>query len=300
MKILLLGANGQVGWELRRSLAPLGEIRAYDRHTGNLQKLDDLSRLIRDFSPEAIVNAAAYTSVDKAESELDEAFLINSKAVEFLAKEAKLLNAWFIHYSTDYVFDGLKSGAYIETDTPNPQSVYGQTKYDGEESIKESKVKHLIFRTAWVYSKRGANFIKTMIQLAKKQDELKVVNDQIGAPTGAELIADVTALCLYQIAQYKNSAHNLSGTYHLTPTGETSWHGFAQFIIAEALGLGVKFRASFENVQAISTSEYPLPAKRPSNSLLDTKKICNTFNVYMPPWQTHVERLFKELYSQKM
>ena len=299
MKILLLGANGQVGWELRRSLAPLGEIRAYDRHTGNLQKLDDLSRLIRDFSPEAIVNAAAYNSVDKAESELDEAFLINSKAVEFLAKEAKLLNAWFIHYSTDYVFDGLKSGAYIETDSPNPQSVYGQTKYDGEESIKESKVKHLIFRTAWVYSKRGTNFIKTMIQLAKKQDELKVVNDQIGAPTGAELIADVTALCLYQIAQYKNSAHNLSGTYHLTPTGETSWHGFAQFIIAEALGLGVKFRASFENVQAISTSEYPLPAKRPSNSLLDTKKICNTFNVYMPPWQTHVERLFKELYSQR-
>jgi dTDP-4-dehydrorhamnose reductase len=299
MKILLLGANGQVGWELRRSLAPLGEIRAYDRHTGNLQKLDDLSRLIRDFSPEAIVNAAAYTSVDKAESELDEAILINSKAVEFLAKEAKLLNAWFIHYSTDYVFDGLKSGAYIETDTPNPQSVYGQTKYDGEESIKESKVKHLIFRTAWVYSKRGTNFIKTMIQLANKQDELKVVNDQIGAPTGAELIADVTALCLYQITQYKNSAHNLSGTYHLTPTGETSWHGFAQFIIAEALGLGVKFRASFENVQAISTSEYPLPAKRPSNSLLDTKKICNTFNVYMPPWQTHVERLFKELYSQR-
>ena len=299
MKILLLGANGQVGWELRRSLAPLGEIRAYDRHTGNLQKLDDLSRLIRDFSPEAIVNAAAYTSVDKAESELDEAILINSKAVEFLAKEAKLLNAWFIHYSTDYVFDGLKSGAYIETDTPNPQSVYGQTKYDGEESIKESKVKHLIFRTAWVYSKRGNNFIKTMIQLAKKQDELKVVNDQIGAPTGAELIADVTALCLHQIAQYNNSGHNLIGTYHLTPTGETSWHGFAQFIIAEALGLGVKFRASFENVQAISTSEYPLPAKRPSNSLLDTKKICNTFNVYMPPWQTHVERLFKELYSQR-
>ena len=299
MKILLLGANGQVGWELRRSLAPLGKIRAYDRHTGNLQKLDDLSRLIRDFSPEAIVNAAAYTSVDKAESELDEAFLINSKAVEFLAKEAKLLNAWFIHYSTDYVFDGLKSGAYIETDTPNPQSVYGQTKYDGEESIKESKVKHLIFRTAWVYSKRGANFIKTMIQLAKTQDELKVVNDQIGAPTSAGLIADVTALCLYQIAQYKNSAHNLSGTYHLTPTGKTSWHGFAQSIIAEALGLGVKFRASFENVQAISTSEYPLPAKRPSNSLLDTKKICNTFNVYMPPWQTHVERLFKELYSQR-
>ena len=298
MKILLLGANGQVGCELRRSLAPLGEIRAYDRHTGNLQKLDDLSRLIHEFSPEAIVNAAAYTSVDKAESDPEKAFKINTKAVEFLAKEAKLLNAWFIHYSTDYVYDGLKSGAYIETDMPNPQSVYGKTKYDGEESIKKCKVKHLIFRTAWVYSKSETNFIKTIIQLANKQDKLKVVNDQIGAPTSAELIADVTALCLYQIAQYKNSAHNLSGTYHLTPTGETSWHGFAQFIIAEALGLGVKFRTSFENVQAIRTSEYPLPAKRPSNSLLDAKKLSNTFNLYMPPWQTHVERLFKELYPK--
>ena len=299
MKILLLGANGQVGSELQRSLKPLGEIRAYDRYAANLQKLDDLSRLIHEFSPEAIVNAAAYTSVDKAESEPEKAFQINTKAVEFLAKKAKLLNAWFIHYSTDYIFDGLKSGAYIETDMPNPQSVYGQTKYDGEESIKGCKVKHLIFRTAWVYSKSGTNFIKTIIQLAKNQDKLKVVNDQIGAPTSAELIADVTALCLNQIVQYKNSAHNLSGTYHLTPTGETSWHGFAQFIITEALGLGVKFRTSFENVQAISTSEYPLPAKRPSNSLLDTKKICNTFNVYMPPWQTHVKRLFKELYSQR-
>ena len=299
MKILLLGANGQVGLELQRSLTPLGEIRAYDRYAANLQKLDDLSRLIHDFSPEAIVNAAAYTSVDMAESEPEKAFKINTKAVEFLAKEAKLLNAWFIHYSTDYVFDGLKNGAYIETDMPNPQSVYGQTKYDGEESIKECKVKHLIFRTAWVYSKSGTNFFKTIIHIAQKQDKLKVVSDQIGAPTSAELIADVTALCLYQIAQNKNSAHNLSGTYHLTPTGETSWHGFAQFIIAEALGLGIKFRVSFENVKAISTSDYPLPAKRPSNSLLDTKKICNTFNLYMPPWQTHVERLIKELYSQR-
>jgi dTDP-4-dehydrorhamnose reductase len=299
MKILLLGANGQVGWELRRSLAPLGEIRAYGRHTANLQKLDDLSRLIREFSPDAIVNAAAYTSVDKAESELEQAFLVNSRAVDFLAKEAKLLNSWFIHYSTDYVFDGLKNVPYTETDTPNPQSVYGQTKYDGENSIKESNAKHLIFRTTWVYSKRGNNFLKSIIRLAKKQDELRVVCDQVGVPTSAELIADVTALCLYNIAQYKDSALNLSGTYNLTPTGETSWHGFAQFIIAETLGLGDNFRTSFENIQAISTSDYPLPAKRPSNSLLDTKKICNTFNVSMPPWQTHVERLLKELYSQE-
>ena len=298
MKILLLGANGQVGYELQRSLEPLGEIRAYDRHTANLLKLNDISRLIRDFSPDAIVNAAAYTSVDKAESELEQAFLVNSKAVDFLAKEAKLLNSWFIHYSTDYVFDGLKKVPYTETDPPNPQSVYGQTKYDGEKSIKESNAKHLIFRTTWVYSKRGDNFAKSIIRLAKMQDELNVVNDQVGAPTSAELIADVTALCLHHIAQNKNSARNLSGTYNLTPTGETSWHGFAQFIIAETLGLGDNFRTSFENIQAISTSDYPLPAKRPSNSLLDTKKICNTFNVFMPPWQTHVERLLKELYPQ--
>ena len=299
MKILLLGANGQVGWELRRSLAPLGKIRAYGRHTANLQKLDDLSRLIREFSPDAIVNAAAYTSVDKAESELEQAFLVNSMAVDFLAKEAKLLNSWFIHYSTDYVFDGLKNVPYTETDKPNPQSVYGQTKYDGENSIKESNAKHLIFRTTWVYSKRGDNFAKSIIRLAKMQDELNVVNDQVGVPTSAELIADVTALCLYHISQYKDSALNLSGTYNLTPTGETSWYGFAQFIIAETLGLDDNFRASFENIQAINTSDYPLPAKRPSNSLLDTKKICNTFNVSMPPWQTHVERLLKELYPQK-
>ncbi|HIN48112.1 MAG TPA: dTDP-4-dehydrorhamnose reductase [Deltaproteobacteria bacterium] len=299
MKIFLLGANGQVGWELQRSLAPLGAIMACNRHSGNLENLDDLSTLIRDYCPEIIVNAAAYTAVDNAESEPEKAYQINTKAVDFLAQEAKQLNAWFIHYSTDYVFDGDKKGVYLENDTPNPQSVYGQTKFAAEEAIKKSQCQHLIFRTAWVYSLRGANFVKTIIRLAKEREELKIVTDQIGAPTSAELIADVTALCLYKIAQNKNTLSNLIGLYHLTPEGETSWHGFAQFIIAELAGMGVEFRANFENIVPISTSEFPLPAKRPANSLLETKIICRTFNLKLPQWQFHAQRLLKELFSQQ-
>ena len=299
MKIFLLGANGQVGWELQRSLAPLGAIMACNRHSGNLENLEDLSTLIRDYCPEIIVNAAAYTAVDNAESEPEKAYQINTKAVDFLAQEAKQLNAWFIHYSTDYVFDGDKKGVYLENDTPNPQSVYGQTKFAAEEAIKKSQCQHLIFRTAWVYSLRGANFVKTIIRLAKEREELKIVTDQIGAPTSAELIADVTALCLYKIAQNKNTLSNLIGLYHLTPEGETSWHGFAQFIIAELAGMGVEFRANFENIVPISTSEFPLPAKRPANSLLETKIICRTFNLKLPKWQFHAQRLLKELFSQQ-
>ena len=299
MKIFLLGANGQVGWELQRSLAPLGAIMACNRHSGNLENLEDLSTLIRDYCPEIIVNAAAYTAVDNAESEPEKAYQINTKAVDFLAQEAKQHNAWFIHYSTDYVFDGDKKGVYLENDTPNPQSVYGQTKFAAEEAIKKSQCQHLIFRTAWVYSLRGANFVKTIIRLAKEREELKIVTDQIGAPTSAELIADVTALCLYKIAQNKNTLSNLIGLYHLTPEGETSWHGFAQFIIAELAGMGVEFRANFENIVPISTSEFALPAKRPANSLLETKIICRTFNLKLPQWQFHAQRLLKELFSQQ-
>ena len=299
MKIFLLGANGQVGWELQRSLAPLGAIMACNRHSGNLENLDDLSTLIRDYCPEIIVNAAAYTAVDNAESEPEKAYQINTKAVDFLAQEAKQLNAWFIHYSTDYVFDGDKKGVYLENDTPNPQSVYGQTKFAAEEAIKKSQCQHLIFRTAWVYSLRGTNFVKTIIRLAKEREELKIVTDQIGAPTSAELIADVTALCLYKIAQNKNTLSNLTGLYHLTPEGETSWHGFAQFIIAKLAGMGVEFRANFENIVPISTFEFPLPAKRPANSLLETKIICRIFNLKLPQWQFHAQRLLKELFSQQ-
>ena len=299
MKILLLGANGQVGWELQRSLAPLGQIKACDRHTLDLGNFEGLLACVRDYCPEIIVNAAAYTAVDKAESEKDKAYRINAEAVALLADEAKQLNAWLIHYSTDYVFDGTKSNAYLETDETNPQSVYGKTKLQGEEAIKVSECNHLIFRTSWIFAARGANFVKTMIRLARVQKELKVVSDQIGVPTSAELIADLTALCLYRIYQKKNTAPNLTGIYHLTPTGETSWHGFAQFIIAELAGMGVEFRANFENIVPISTSEFPLPAKRPANSLLETKIICRTFNLKLPKWQFHAQRLLKELFSQQ-
>ena len=299
MKILLLGANGQVGWELQRSLAPLGQMKACDRHALDLGNFEGLRACTRDYRPGIIVNAAAYTAVEKAESEQDKACRINAEAVALLADEAKQLNAWLIHYSSDYVFDGDKKGVYLENDTPNPQSIYGQTKFAAEEAIKKSQCKHLIFRTAWVYSLRRANFVKTIIRLAKEREELKIVTDQIGAPTSAELIADVTALCLYKITQNKNTLSNLTGLYHLTPEGETSWHGFAQFIIAELTGMGVEFRANFENIVPISTSEFPLPAKRPANSLLETKIICRTFNLKLPQWQFHAQRLLKELFSQQ-
>jgi dTDP-4-dehydrorhamnose reductase len=299
MKILLLGANGQVGWELQRSLAPLGQMKACDRHALDLGNFEGLRACTRDYRPGIIVNAAAYTAVEKAESEQDKACRINAEAVALLADEAKQLNAWFIHYSTDYVFDGTKSNAYLETDETNPQSVYGKTKLQGEEAIKVSECNHLIFRTSWIFAARGANFAKTMIRLAKEQEELKVVNDQFGVPTSAELIADVTALCLNQIAQEKNPIPNVTGTYHLTPTGKTSWHGFAQFVIAEAYRAGETFRLTPEKVLPISTSEYPMPVKRPSNSQLDTQKLRDTFNLYLPPWQTHVKRLITEIHSEQ-
>lgn len=300
MKILLLGANGQVGWELQRSLAPLGQINACDHHALDLGNFERLLAYTRDYRPEIIVNAAAYTAVDKAETEKDKAYRINAEAVALLADEAKLLNAWLIHYSTDYVFDGTKSNAYLETDETNPQSVYGKTKLQGEEAIKESECNHVIFRTSWIFAARGANFVKTMIRLAREQKELKVVSDQIGVPTSAELIADLTALCLYQITCKKNSAPDATGIYHLTPEGKTSWHEFAQFVITESLRLGATFLAGPDNVVPIRTSEYPLPAKRPSNSILDAQKLRNTFSVYMPPWQTHVKRLITEIHTQQI
>ena len=299
MKILLLGANGQLGWELQRSLAPLGQMKTCGRHTLDIGNFESLRTCTRDYRPEIIVNAAAYTAVDKAESERDKAYRINAEAVAVLAEEAKELNACLIHFSTDYVFDGKKLNAYLETDKTNPQSVYGKTKLQGEEAIKESECNHLIFRTSWIYAARGVNFAKTIIRLAKEQDELKVVNDQFGVPASAELVADVTALCLNQIAKEKILIPNVNGTYHLTPSGKTSWHGFAQFVIAEAYRAGETFRLTPEKVLPISTSEYPMPVKRPSNSQLDTQKLRDTFNLYLPPWQTHVKRLITEIHSQQ-
>jgi dTDP-4-dehydrorhamnose reductase len=299
MEILLLGANGQVGWELQRSLAPLGKVKACDRLEANLENLDKIRTLVQVHRPEVIVNAAAYTAVDQAESEQEKAYQINAEAVAVLADEAKRINSWLIHYSTEYVFDGTKKDAYVETDETNPQSVYGKSKLQGEEEIKKSSCKYLIFRTSWVYSTHGANFPKHMIRLAKEQSQLKVVDDQVGAPTSAELIADVTSLCLHRIAQNDTSAQNMIGTYHITPAGETSWHGYTKFIFTEMQRLGSTFRTVLENIVPISTSEYPQPAMRPSNSQLDTQKLRETFNIYLPPWQFHVRRLIKELHTQE-
>ena len=295
MKILLLGAKGQVGWELQRSLALLGQLKVCDRETVDLDNLDKLQSVIQQYSPDFIVNAAAYTAVDRAESEPDKAQRINTEAVKLLASEASNLDAWLIHYSTDYVFDGSKPTAYKEDDEPNPQSVYGQTKLDGEQAVRESGCHHLIFRTSWVYAARGSNFAKTMLRLAGERDELKVVGDQVGAPTSAELIADITALCLYHIAQDRELGGAATGTYHLTPSGETNWCDYARYVVAQALKCGVSLRCEPDNIQPITTSEYPVPAKRPANSRLDTKKLEDAFGVYLPAWQDQVERLITEL-----
>ena len=299
MKLLLLGSNGQLGWELQRSISMLGKLKVCDRNTVDFFDLDGLRKLIRGYKPDVIVNAAAYTDVDKAESDEENACQINSKAVDLLAQEAKVLDAWLIHYSTDYVFDGTKMGAYIEEDKTNPLSIYGKTKLQGEEAIKKSKCKYLIFRTSWLYGAHGKNFFKTIIKLAKERDELRVISNQIGAPTSAELVADVTSLCLYRIAQNSLSSKEISGIYHLTSTGKASWYEFAKYIIIEAQKFGGVFLTNPENIIAVNTSEYVLPAKRPVNSLLDTQKLCKTFNLYLPAWQIHADRAIKELYSRR-
>jgi len=299
MKILLLGANGQVGWELQRSLAPLGDVKVCDRSSANLESLDALRNVVREYGPAIIVNAAAYTAVDKAESEPAKAKAINTDAVVVLADEAKRLNAWLIHYSTDYVFDGSKPGSYVESDETNPQSVYGQTKLDGEEAIRQSGCRHLIFRTSWVYALRGANFAKTMIRLAKERDGLKVVADQFGVPTSASLIADVTALCLYNIELREDASRDsLSGVYNLVPHGETTWHGFASYVIGNGQERGESFQVPAENIQAITTAEFPVPAKRPANSRLIPAKLEKQFGLSLPLWQVHVDKLITEILGQ--
>ena len=295
MKILLLGKNGQLGWELQRALAPLGDVVACGREQADMENIDALRQLVRDVSPQIIVNAAAYTAVDKAESEVDRARRINAEAVGMLADECKCLNAWLVHYSTDYVFDGTKESFYTETDAPNPLSVYGRTKLLGEQAVQQSGCKHLIFRTSWVYAARGANFVKTMLRLAKERDELKVVCDQIGAPTSAELIADTTALCLFRLQHDTLLASKANGLYHLVAAGETSWHGYAQHVIAAARQHNMELRSAIDKILPITTAEYPLPARRPANSRLSTLKLSHTFGIILPAWQSHLDRVITEL-----
>jgi dTDP-4-dehydrorhamnose reductase len=295
MKILLLGKDGQVGWELQRALAPLGELRMLGRQDADFARPESLRALVRDFAPGVIVNAAAYTAVDKAEGDAGTAHHVNALAPEVLAQEAALLNAWLVHYSTDYVFDGTKEGAYLEGDATNPLSVYGRTKCEGEERIRAAGARHLILRTSWVFAPRGGNFAKTMLRLAKERDTLNVIADQHGAPTGAELIADATALALHSIRAAGPAAVTLSGTYHLATAGATTWHGYAQHVLAQALAHGAVLKAGPQAVQPIATEAYPTPAARPRNSRLDTHLFETTFGLQLPDWRHHVNRLIAEL-----
>jgi dTDP-4-dehydrorhamnose reductase len=297
-KILLFGKGGQVGWELQRSLAPLGEVVAVDFDStdfcGDFTNLAGLAETVRLVKPSIIVNAAAHTAVDKAESEPDLARTINALAPGVIAAEAQKLGAWLVHYSTDYVFDGSGSQAWKESDTPAPLSVYGHTKLEGEQAVAANCAKHLIFRTSWVYAARGGNFAKTMLRLAKERDSLSVIDDQIGAPTGADLLADITALALQRV-QTQPLRHELAGLYHLVASGATSWHGYAALVIELAKNAGVDFKTTQNAIHKIATQAYPTPARRPLNSKLDTLKLQTAFNLYLPPWQQGVARMLTEI-----
>jgi dTDP-4-dehydrorhamnose reductase len=293
--ILLLGADGQVGWELRRALLPLGEVLPLKRTQADLGDVTALRAVLDRTRPQFIVNAAAYTAVDKAETEPELALRINADAPQVLADYAAAHEAWLVHFSTDYVFDGTKPAPYVETDPPKPQSAYGRSKLAGEQAITASGCRHLILRTSWVYAARGGNFAKTMLRLAAERDSLRVIADQVGAPTSAELIADTTALMLHHLRTDPAFAAQASGLCHLTAQGSTSWHGYAQFVIAAAATRGLPLRCAPEQVQAITTADYPLPAPRPANSRLDCSKLQTTFGLFLPPWQTQVQRLIDEL-----
>lgn len=299
MKILLFGKNGQVGWELQRSLAPLGELTALDRQStdlcGDLSNLQGLAATVQQLRPDVIVNAAAHTAVDKAESEPALARTLNALAPGVLAQEAARLGALLVHYSTDYVFDGSGTRPWTEADVPAPLSVYGQSKLEGEQLIQAAGPRHLIFRTSWVYAARGGNFAKTMLRLAQERERLTVINDQFGTPTGAELLADVTAHAIRQVLQRPADA----GLYHLVAGGETSWHGYAKHVLAQAERSQEQGKSALKiiakAVDPVPTSAFPTPAKRPANSRLDTTKLQTTFGLTLPPWPQGVDRMLNEV-----
>ncbi len=297
MKILLLGKNGQVGWELQRSLAPLGELVALDRTSdaarglcGDLQDLDGLRETVRTLRPDVIVNAAAHTAVDKAESERDLAQRLNTEAPAALAEAANAMDAWLVHYSTDYVFDGSGERPWTEDAPTGPLNVYGQTKLDGERAIAAACERHLILRTSWVYAARGGNFAKTMLRLAADRERLTVIDDQFGAPTGAELIADVTAHAIRQLMLRPQDA----GIYHLAAAGETTWNGYARHVIDTARRLRPEPALAVQEVAAVPSSAFPTPARRPHNSRLDTTRLQQTFGLSLPAWQHGVDRMLAE------
>jgi dTDP-4-dehydrorhamnose reductase len=295
MKILLLGKNGQVGWELQRSLAPLGEVLALDRHSsehcGDLSQPERLAQTVRDWRPDVIVNAAAHTAVDKAESEPELARCLNATAPAALAQAAAQIGALLVHYSTDYVFNGQGDQPWQEGDATGPLSVYGQTKREGEQAIVASGCAHLIFRTSWVYAARGGNFAKTMLRLAAERERLTVIDDQFGAPTGADLIADVTAHAIRASLQQPA----LGGLYHLVAGGQTTWHGYASHVIAQARLIQPGLALKVSEIAPVPTSAFPTPAQRPLNSRLATHKLQNAFGLALSPWQQGVNRMLAEI-----
>lgn len=294
MKILLTGKNGQVGFELQRALAPLGEVVAVGSQECDLASADAIRRLVADIKPQIIVNPAAYTAVDKAEAEPALAEAINGLAPGVFGEEAKRIGALVIHYSTDYVFDGMAPGAYTEAATPNPQSVYGKTKLAGERALQASGADHLIFRTSWVFGAHGGNFAKTMLRLAGEREGLKIVADQFGAPTSAALLADVTAQVVGRYLR-EGRANFPFGLYHLVAGGCTTWHEYAQTVVRAALAAGKPLKMTAEDILTISTSEYPLPAPRPANSRLDTSRLRQTFGLVLPDWHSGLDHVLQQI-----
>jgi dTDP-4-dehydrorhamnose reductase len=292
MKILLTGSNGQVGFELQKKLNLLGEVIATDREELDLTDSDAIKKFINQTKPDIIINPAAYTAVDKAESEPDLAYLINVMAPEVLVSMSAELDIPLVHFSTDYVFDGLKKGAYVETDPTNPQSVYGKTKCEGEEKVR-THAKHIILRTSWVFGSHGNNFLKTMLRLFKEKESLNIVADQWGAPASASMLSDVTSKILDTIFKGKN--FNDYGTYHVTSDGETNWQQYASLIAGELVKLNVNIKCGSDQIHPIATSEYPTPAKRPLNSRLNCEKLKKTFVLELPHWESEVKKVLREV-----
>ena len=296
MTILLLGKNGQVGWQLQRSLAPHGKVVACARAKCDLGDLDQLRAVVRQVNPTVIVNASAYTAVDRAESEPELALRINAEAPGVLAEEAARNGALLVHYSTDYVFDGNKATPYVESDAPAPQSAYGRTKLAGEQAIVAVNCRSVIFRTSWVFGARGNNFVKTMLRLAREKDALNVVDDQVGSPTPAALIATVSGVSLAMLRQGQAMAPGEHRLYHLAAANPVSWHGFAQTIIELAAAMpGFDLRLKAEAIRAIPSADYPTPARRPINSRLDCTHLENDFGLLMPDWQPYLARMLQLL-----
>ena len=292
MKILLTGKNGQVGFELRKKLSALGEVIATDREELDLGNLGAIKNFIDQTKPDIIINPAAYTAVDKAESEPEIAHLINVKALEVITEKAIEFNIPLIHFSTDYVFDGLKKEAYVETDPTNPQSVYGKTKCEGEEKARANP-KHIILRTSWVFGSHGNNFLKTILKLIQDKASLNIVGDQWGSPASSSMLADVTFKIVDTI--FKNKNFNDYGTYHVTNDGETNWHGYASLVASEAMKLNLKVKCAPDQIHAISTSGYPTAGKRPLNSRLNTDKLKKIFMLELPHWKSEVKRVLREV-----